>query len=80
MSMSIEHISYCDPVEGLNSWSSLTIKVISFAQRHQFLLRSHLYNYENIYYIKVREMFDCFLGKDTCVNVYGSHDDSSSLS
>ena len=66
--MSIERTFYCDPVEGLNSWSCLTIKVISFAQRHQFLSRNrfdHLYMKK---YLKVREIFGCFLGEDACVN------------
>ena len=69
--MSIECTFYCDSVEGLNLWSSLTIKLISFAQRHQFLSRSpfdHLYMKK---YLKVREIFGCSLGEDTCVN--GSH-------
>ena len=68
--MLIERTLYCDPVEGLNSWSSLTIKVISFAQRHQFLSRSRFNHYMKKY-LKVREIFGCFPGEDTSVN--GSH-------
>ncbi len=44
--MSIKSKFYCDSVEGLYPWSSLTIKVISFGQRHQFLSGNpfdHLY-------------------------------------